>query len=250
MSAGEPVPLGRRDHGRDDVNAAASATILIVDDDPTLRGLLRGVLDEARYAVLAAATAAEALVELARSPDIVLLDLGLPDRDGLELLPIITARSQAVVVVLSARDAVEEKVAALDLGAADYLVKPFDTAELLARIRATLRSRTAALVGHGIISAGDVTIDLVGRHVTRGDREIHLTPKEFAVLAELARFPARAITHHHLLRTVWPHDRDGHVANLRLIIRNIRQKLEADPAAPRLIVNDMGVGYRLMEATG
>ena len=222
-------------------------TILVVDDEPAIRRLLRLTLEAANYHVLAAPTAAEALVELGRSPDLVLLDLGLPDRNGLELLPVIAARSRAGVLVVSARDATEEKVTALDLGAVDYVTKPFDTSELLARIRAALRSRVTGDGGHPVVTAGEVTIDLLERRITRGGVEVHLTPKEYGVLAELARFPGRAITHRHLLRAVWPHDRDGHVEYLRLIIRNMRQKLEADPAAPRLIVNDMGVGYRLLD---
>ncbi|WP_174291438.1 response regulator [Sphingomonas bacterium] len=227
---------------------SAGATILVVDDEPAIRRLLRTTLEATGYHVLAAATAAEALAELGRSPELVLLDLGLPDRNGLELLPIIAGRSRASVLVVSARDATDDKVTALDLGAVDYVTKPFDTSELLARIRAALRSRVTGDGGHAVVIAGEVTIDLIERRITRAGVEVHLTPKEYGVLAELARFPGRAITHRHLLRAVWPHDRDGHVEYLRLVVRNMRQKLETDPAAPRLIVNDMGVGYRLMEA--
>lgn len=228
---------------------SAGTTILVVDDEPAIRRLLRTTLEGAGHTVLVAASAAEALASLDRSLDLVLLDLGLPDRNGLELLPIIAGRSRAAVVVVSARDATEEKVTALDLGAVDYVTKPFDTSELLARIRAALRGRVTGEGGQAIVTAGDVTVDLIERRVARGGVEVHLTPKEYAVLAELARHPGRAITHRHLLRSVWPHDRDGHVEYLRLVVRNMRQKLEADPAAPRLIVNDLGVGYRLMEAT-
>lgn len=226
-----------------------TATILVVDDEPAIRRLLRGTLEAAGYRVLTAATAAEALTELTGEPALVLLDLGLPDRNGLELLPVIAGRSRTAVLVVSARDATEEKVAALDLGAVDYVTKPFDTSELLARVRAVLRNRAESGGTHSVVTAGDVTIDLVQRRVARAGSEVHLTPKEYGVLAELARFPGRAITHRHLLRTVWPHDRDGHVEYLRLVVRNMRQKLEADPAAPRLIVNDLGVGYRLMDGT-
>lgn len=224
-----------------------AATILIVDDEAAIRRLLRNTLEGAGHVVLAAATAAEALTQLASSPDLVLLDLGLPDRDGLELLPVIAGRGRTAVLVVSARDATDEKVAALDLGAVDYVTKPFDTSELLARVRAALRARATGDGGQAVVTAGDVTIDLVERRIIRGDTEVHLTPKEYGVLAELARHPGRAITHRHLLRTVWPHDREGHVEYLRLVVRNMRQKLEADPAAPRLIVNDLGVGYRLID---
>ena len=226
-------------------------TILVVDDEAAIRRLLRGTLEAAGYVVLAAATAAEALGELTRSPDLMLLDLGLPDRDGLELLPVIarqgSGRGRVGVIVVSAREATDEKVAALDLGALDYVTKPFDTNELLARVRAALRSRVTGDGGQAVVMAGGVTVDLLERRVTRDGAEVHLTPKEYGVLAELARFPGRAITHRHLLRTVWPHDRDGHVEYLRLVVRNMRQKLENDPAAPRLIINDMGVGYRLID---
>ncbi|MGI4731498.1 MAG: response regulator [Janthinobacterium lividum] len=223
-----------------------AATILVVDDEPAIQRLLRSSLEAAGYQVTVSGTAADAVTQLARSPDLVLLDLGLPDRNGLEILPIIARRSRAAVLVVSARDATEEKVAALDLGAVDYVTKPFDTDELLARVRAALRSRAIGDGGQSVVTAGEVAIDLVDRRITRSGEEVHLTPKEFGVLAELARFPGRAITHHHLLRTVWPNDRDGHVEYLRVVVRNMRQKLEVDPAMPTLIVNDMGVGYRLI----
>ena len=225
----------------------SAATILIVDDEPAIRRLLGRTLEGAGYRVHDAATAAEATAQLCRSPDLVLLDLGLPDRNGLELLPVIAKRSGAGVLVVSARDATEEKVTALDLGAVDYVTKPFDTDELLARIRVALRHRVTGEGGRTSVMAGDVTIDLLNRNVTRAGEVVHLTPKEYAVLAELARYPGRAITHRHLLRAVWPNDRDGHVEYLRVVVRNMRQRLEADPASPALIVNDPGVGYRLMD---
>lgn len=224
-----------------------AAAILVVDDEPAIRRLLRATLESAGYRVHEAATAAEGVRELSRSPDLVLLDLGLPDRNGLELLPVIARQGAPSVLVVSARDATEEKVTALDLGAVDYVTKPFDTEELLARIRVALRHRVTGEGGRTTVTAGDVSIDLMQRRVTRGEEEVHLTPKEYGVLAELARFPGRAITHRQLLRSVWPNDRDGHVEYLRVVVRNMRQKLETDPALPMLIVNDPGVGYRLME---
>lgn len=222
--------------------------ILVIDDEPAIRRLLRTTLESAGYRVHDAATAADGVRELARSPDLVLLDLGLPDRNGLELLPVIARRGAPAVLVVSARDATEEKVTALDLGAIDYVTKPFDTDELLARIRVALRHRVTGEGGRASVTAGDVTIDLLERRVTRAGAEVHLTPKEYGVLAELARFPGRAITHRQLLKTVWPNDRDGHVEYLRVVVRNMRQKLEADPVTPTLIVNDPGVGYRLVES--
>lgn len=225
--------------------------VLVVDDEPHIRRLLQGTLTRAGYQVIEAATARHALDALAaHEPEVVLLDLGLPDRDGLELVPLIRQRSSAAVLVVSAREATEEKVAALDLGAIDYVTKPFDTAELLARVRVALRSRVTAEGGRTHVAAGGVTIDLLERRVRRGDDEVHLTPKEYGVVAELARFPGRVITHDKLLAAVWPNDHDRYVEYLRVVVRNIRQKLEDDPARPAIIVNELGVGYRLMAVAG
>jgi two-component system, OmpR family, KDP operon response regulator KdpE len=180
----------------------------------------------------------------------VLLDLGLPDRDGLELVPLIRQRSTAAVVIVSARDATAEKVAALDLGAIDYVTKPFDSEELLARVRAALRSRLNADGGRVAVEAGSVRIDLVARRILKDGEEVHLTPKEYGVVAELARYPGRVITHDKLLAAVWPNDYERHIEYLRVVVRNIRQKLEDDPVRPSLIVNELGVGYRLMGERG
>jgi two-component system KDP operon response regulator KdpE len=223
------------------------AAILVVDDEPPIRRLLRGALERASYAVIEAGSAREAMdLVTAKDPAVVLLDLGLPDRDGIELIPLIRKQSAATILIVSARDATDEKVAALDLGAADYVTKPFDTDELLARVRAALRHRLTADGGQTAFTAGGVAIDLLGHRVTRGGQEVHLTPKEFVALAELARFPGRVITHQQLLRAVWPNDHERHVEYLRVLIRNLRQKLEADPARPSLVVNELGIGYRLI----
>jgi two-component system KDP operon response regulator KdpE len=221
--------------------------ILIVDDEPPIRRLLRGALERAAYAVLEAGSAREAMEQVAaKDPAVVLLDLGLPDRDGMELIPLIRKHSGATILIVSARDATDEKVAALDLGAADYVTKPFDTDELLARVRAALRHRLVSDGGQTSLTAGGVAIDLLGHRVTRDGEEVHLTPKEFVALAELARFPGRVITHQQLLRAVWPNDHERHVEYLRVLVRNLRQKLEADPARPTLVVNELGIGYRLI----
>jgi len=223
------------------------ATILIVDDELQIRRLLRGTLERAGYGVVEADSARAALAAIALSdPTAILLDLGLPDRDGMELIPVIAKQSRAAVLIVSARDATDEKVTALDLGATDYVTKPFDTEELLARIRAAIRNRITSEGGRVIITAGNVTIDLLNRRVEKGGVEIRLTPKEFGILTELARFPGRVITHQQLLGSVWAHDYEHHVEYLRVVIRNIRQKLEDDPARPLLIVNELGVGYRLI----
>jgi len=228
-----------------------AASVLIVDDEPHIRRLLHSTLDRAGYRVSEAGSARQALAEIETNPpDVVLLDLGLPDRDGLELLPLMRQKSKAAVLVVSARESTDEKVAALDLGAIDYVTKPFDTEELLARVRVALRSRLVADGGRSQIEAGDVAIDLVQRRIHRRGEEVHLTPKEFTVVAELARFPGRVITHEKLLAAVWPRDYERHIEYLRVIVRNIRQKLEDDPTQPTVIVNELGVGYRLMGVAG
>jgi len=229
---------------------SAAPKLLVVDDEPAIRRLIGGALGRAGYRLVEAGSAREALTALQiDKPELVLLDLGLPDRDGLELLPLIQQKSKAAVLVVSARDATDEKVAALDLGAIDYVTKPFDTEELLARVRVALRSRLVADGGRAAVEAGDVTIDLVQRRIHKRGEEVHLTPKEFTVVAELARYPGRVITHDKLLAAVWPRDYERHIEYLRVIVRNIRQKLEDDAAQPTVIVNELGVGYRLMGVT-
>ncbi len=220
--------------------------VLIVDDEPPIRRLIHAALARADYTVVEAADARETLVQLRRErPDVVLLDLGLPDRDGLELVPLIKQHSDATLIIVSAREATEEKVAALDLGADDYLTKPFDTDELLARLRVALRNRTTRDGGAPVLVAGNVTIDLLQRAVTRDGVEVHLTPKEFAVLSQLAKHPGRVITHQQIMAQVWPNDIDHHVEYLRVLIRTLRQKLETEPQRPQLIGNELGIGYRL-----
>ncbi len=220
--------------------------VLIVDDEPPIRRLIQAALARGGYATVEAATAREALEMLrAERPDISLLDLGLPDRDGLELVPLFKQQSDTTLIIVSARDATDEKVAALDLGADDYLTKPFDTDELLARVRVALRNRMAKDGGTAKIRAGDVEIDLLARIVTRAGEEVHLTPKEYGVLAQLARFPGRVITHRQIMAEVWPRESEHHVEYLRVLVRTLRQKLEADPQRPQIIGNELGIGYRL-----
>lgn len=225
--------------------------ILVVDDELSIRRLLRGALERASYRVREAETAAQAMaMAVSDQPAIILLDLGLPDRDGMELIPLLKKQGSAAILIVSAREATEEKVAALDLGAADYVTKPFDTEELLARVRATLRHRLTSDGGQTAVRVGSLAIDILDHRVTRDGEEVHLTPKEFVALAELARFPGRVITHQQLLRSIWPNDYERHVEYLRVLVRNLRQKIEPDPARPALIVNELGVGYRLMGAAG
>ena len=220
--------------------------VLIVDDEPQIRKLIHAALTRADYATVEAGTGREAMEKLAEErPDICLLDLGLPDRDGLELVPLIKQKSGTTLIVVSARDATDQKVAALDLGADDYLTKPFDTDELLARVRVAQRNRTTRDGGSATVRAGEVEIDLLTRTIRRGGAEVHLTPKEYGVLAQLARYPGRVITHRQIMAEVWPNEHDHHVEYLRVLVRTLRQKLEADPQRPRIITNELGIGYRL-----
>ena len=220
--------------------------LLVVDDEPAIRRLLNTGLTRAGYRVVEAATARDALTALQiDKPDAVLLDLGLPDRDGLELVPLIKAAGPALIVV-SARDATEQKVTALDLGADDYVTKPFDTEEVLARVRTALRHRLSAESDAPVVRMGDVEIDLANRMVRRAGEEVHLTPKEFGFLAELAKHPGRVVTHPQLLRAVWGPGHESDVEYLRVAARGVRMKLEGNAAQPSSIRNEPGVGYRLM----
>ena len=224
-----------------------SETLLLVDDEPAIRHLLRGALQRAGYAVVEAGDARSALAAMERDkPDGVLLDLGLPDRDGIELVPLIKAKGAALLII-SAREATAEKVAALDLGADDYVTKPFDTEEVLARVRTALRQRSRTSNDAAVVTVGDVIIDLAARTVTRGGEEVHLRPKEYDFLAELARQPGRVVTHAHLLRAVWGADHEQDLEYLRVAARGVRKKLEANPSAPLMIRNEPAVGYRLVD---
>ena len=222
------------------------AKILVVDDEPAIRRLLRNTLVRAGYTVIEAPNAQEALRQTAiEHPNAVLLDLGLPDRDGLGLIPSLRKQGDAVVLVVSARDAVEEKVSALDLGADDFVSKPFDTEELLARLRVALRHQTASEATPKIVRRGDIVIDLDLRIVRRGADEIHLTRKEHDVLAVLAQHAGRVVTHQRMLSAAWGGDEDPRIEYLRIVVRNLRQKLESPGPVGSVIANELGVGYRL-----
>lgn len=227
---------------------AQVAKILIVEDDAHIRRLLKATMQRAGHEAIEAENARQAmsLLDIER-PDVVLLDLGLPDRDGLELIEPLRLRSNATLIVVSARENSAEKVTALDLGADDYVTKPFDTEELLARIRTALRHQRTTATGEepSVVDAGALRIDLEHRRVFRDLEEVHLTPKEYAVLAELARRPDRVLSHTQLLTSVWGPAQADRVEYLRIAVRGLRQKLEADPSQPKLIVNEMAVGYRL-----
>ena len=222
--------------------------ILVVDDEPSIRTLLRSTLARADYDIVEAASAKDALASVSiDKPDLVLLDLGLPDRDGLEVVAALRGNTGTPVIVVSAREEMEQKVAALDLGADDYVTKPFDTHELLARIRAALRRSVTSQSDKELIQVGDICIDLLKRSVRRGLDEVHLTPKEYAVLGELAKHPGRVLTHAQLLRAAWGPAQERQTEYLRVVMRALRQKLERVPSTPELLINEPGVGYRLME---
>jgi len=223
-----------------------AARILVVDDDAAIRRLLRNTLLRADYEVVEAHNAKEALHQAAAAqPSAVLLDLGLPDRDGLSLIPLLRKQGNNVILVVSARDAVDEKVSALDLGADDFVCKPFDTDELLARLRVALRHHGAADQPSKVLTRGDLTIDLDQRLVCRGGEELHLTRKEHDVLGVLARHIGKVVTHERLLSACWGADDDPRIEYLRIVIRNLRQKLEAPGPVGSVIANELGVGYRL-----
>ena len=227
---------------------ADPATILLVDDEPPIRRLLRTTLTVHDYRVVEAATGGEALALLRHEkPDLIILDLGLPDLDGLEVIRRIRVESPVPIVVLSSREDEKGKVAALDLGADDYLTKPFGAEELMARLRAALRHRLQQQGSRPVFQSGDLTVDLVRRIVTARDHEVKLSPKEYDILQQLVIHAGKVLTHKHLLREVWGLEAGGDIQYLRVYIRQLRQKLEADPERPRHILTEAGVGYRLQD---
>jgi two-component system KDP operon response regulator KdpE len=220
--------------------------VLVIDDEPAIRRLLCASILRGGHDVVEAESAREALSALLiDKPDIALLDLGLPDRDGLELIQPFRLAGTAVLVV-SARDDVAQKVTALDLGADDYVTKPFDGEEVLARIRTAIRHRVSADAEMPVVSVGDIEVDLLARIVRKCGTEVHLTPKEFGFLAELAKHPGRVVTHSQLLRSVWGAGHEGAVEYLRVAARGIRRKLGEDASVLSIICNEPGVGYRLV----
>lgn len=222
------------------------AKVLVVDDEPAIRRLLRNTLVRAGYTVVEAEDGRQALHQAATEhPSAVLLDLGLPDRDGLTLIPLLLVHGDAVILVVSARDAVDEKVTALDLGAHDFVSKPFDTDELLARLRVALRHHGLSETTQKIVQRGDISIDLDRRIVFRGTEELHLTRKEHDVLAVLVRHIGRVVTHERVLAAAWGGEEEPRVEYLRIVIRNLRQKLEHPGPVGSVIANELGVGYRL-----
>ncbi|MGQ0564106.1 MAG: response regulator [Gemmobacter sp.] len=223
------------------------ARILLIDDEAPIRRFLRVALEAEGHAVTEAATAREGIAATAReSPALVVLDLGLPDADGLTVLREIRGWTQVPVLVLSVRADEAGKVAALDAGAQDYVVKPFGTKELLARVRTLLRDR-AASVTPSVVQIGDLTIDAARHAVSRAGQPLHLTRREFDLLWLLAANPGRLLTHAMILRTIWGPAHAEDAQYLRVYIRQLRQKLGDDATDPRWIFTEPGIGYRLAE---
>jgi two-component system, OmpR family, KDP operon response regulator KdpE len=217
---------------------------LVIDDEVQIRRLLRVVLESADYQVHEAETAAQGLTDAAtRRPDVVLLDLGLPDSDGVNVLRRLREWSKVPVIVLSVRDDEEGKVAALDAGADDYVTKPFSSAELLARLRAAQR-KTRPEEEISRFKSGDLIVDLTARVVTRAGHEVKLTATEYALLRLFVRHAGRVLTHRQILREIWGPKSEEHRQYLRVYVTHLRQKIERDPAAPELVKTEPGIGYR------
>jgi two-component system KDP operon response regulator KdpE len=223
--------------------------ILIVEDEPQIRRLLRNTLDAKGYRVIEAETGERGNLEAANhKPDLVIVDLGLPDIDGVEVVKRIRGWSAMPILVLSARSAEADKIAALDAGADDYVTKPFAAGELMARIRAALRhvARSSQPGEAGALRLGEIEVDFERRTVHAPGGAVHLTPIEFRLLACLAQHAGMVLTHRHLLREVWGPSHIDQSHYLRIYMKQLRHKLEPDPARPRFLITETGIGYRLM----
>ena len=220
--------------------------VLVIEDDPGIREVLRVLLGACDYRVVEAATVQRGLVEAqAHKPDLLLVDLGLPDGDGISLIRQVRSWSTVPILVLSARTMDDQKVAALDAGADDYVTKPFSTPELLARVRAALRRRTAGAVHLPCLEFGTCRVDLARREARNAEGELHLTPLEYRLLDVLAAHAGLVVRTPQLLREVWGPGRVSDTGSLRVSMRNLRQKLEPDPRQPRYLLTEVGLGYRL-----
>jgi two-component system, OmpR family, KDP operon response regulator KdpE len=225
--------------------------ILLIEDEPQMRRFLRITLQSQGYRLVEAATGHEGLQQAAmRNPDVVLLDLGLPDLDGLEVTERLREWTQTPIIVISAREQEQDKVKALDAGADDYLTKPFSAGELMARIRVALRHATRLRSGENepIFDHAGLRVDLAARRVFMRGNEIHLTPIEYKLLTTLIRHAGKVVTHRQLLLEVWGPGQVSEVQYLRVYMTQLRHKIEADPARPQLLQNEPGVGYRLRSA--
>ena len=227
--------------------SATPIKVLVVDDEPPIRKLLRMGLTTQGYETLEAPNGKVALELIAQNPALIILDLGLPDIQGHELLRMIRARNDSVpIVVLSSRGDEAGKVQALDLGADDYLTKPFGMDELLARLRAALRHQLQVRGERPVFHAGDLSVDLVRRIVKVGDKEVKLSPKEYDLLRVLVQHAGKVLTHRFLLKELWDEMTDAQY--LRVYVRQLRQKIETDPERPQFVLTETGIGYRLRAA--
>ncbi|EKP4389519.1 two-component system response regulator KdpE [Cronobacter malonaticus] len=222
-------------------------SVLIVEDEKEIRRFLRTALESEGLRVYDAEILQRGLIEAAtRKPDLVILDLGLPDGDGIDFIRDYRQWSQTPVIVLSARSDEQDKIAALDAGADDFLAKPFGIGELQARLRVALRRHGSASQSDPVVSFSDITVDLAARRITRGAEEIHLTPIEFRLLGVLLNNPGKVLTQRQLLSQVWGPNAVEHSHYLRIYMGHLRQKLESDPARPRHLLTETGIGYRFM----
>ncbi|MBW4050381.1 MAG: response regulator [Proteobacteria bacterium] len=220
--------------------------ILVIEDEPGIRNVLKVLLEAERYRVIQADTALRAEIETrSHKPDLLLIDLGLPDADGLTVIRRVRAWSPVPIVVLSARTMEDQKIAALDAGADDYVTKPFSAAELLARVRAALRRNVRGAKQADTLKLGEVRLDLGKREAHGPAGELHLTPLEYRVIECLARHLGSIVMQNQLIREVWGPQRQGDSRGLRVCIKNLRGKLESDPRKPRYLVTEAGLGYRL-----
>jgi two-component system KDP operon response regulator KdpE len=227
---------------------ANSPRILLVEDEQPIRKFVGAAIVGSQYQLDEAGTAQQALQHATQSPpDLVILDLGLPDMDGQEVIRRLREWSSAPIIVLSARDEDQQKITALDNGADDYLTKPFSTGELLARVRVALRhaNRTGDDAGKTLFECGTLKVDLSARRVFVANAEVHLTPIEYKILVTLVRNAGKVLTHRQLLKEVWGPDQVQETHYLRVFMANLRRKLEADPARPRYLLTEQGIGYRL-----
>lgn len=227
-------------------NPANQVTVLVVEDELPIRRFLKASLPEEKYKVVEASSGKEAIQMVASfNPDLVLVDLGLPDLDGLEVIKRIREWSQVPIIVISARGQENDKILALDSGANDYLIKPFGVGELLARIRVSLRLSPRTSTEQSSLEFGDIKIDFSARQVFRSGREIHLTPHEFQLLSLMARNAGKVLTHRNILTEVWGQAYASQLQYLRVFMGQLRRKLEAEPARPKHLTTEPGVGYRL-----
>jgi two-component system, OmpR family, KDP operon response regulator KdpE len=224
-----------------------SPVALVIDDEPQMRRLLRVTLEANGYRIFDATTGNDGIVQTAqRQPDVVLLDLGLPDMDGMSVLKRLREWSKVPVIVLTVREREEDKIAALDNGADDYVTKPFNTGELLARLRVALR-RAQPSPELKVFRSGQLEVNLTSRVVTVGSKEVNLTPTEYALLRFMVAHAGKVLTHHQLLTEVWGPKAVERTDYLRVHIAHLRNKIETNPARPELVVTESGVGYRLLE---